>query len=392
MEKPKNRLLSVLGFIFSTNNLEKRNFGIDFVKSIAALFVLSVHFLLNNGYYAIPMTKKNILIPTAFRWLFLLGVPLFLISTGFLKRKTKFNGLHYVKITPVIVTTILVGIVTMLYKIYYLYEDFPLFIWLRSIWACEQPGYAWYVSMYLGLAMIMPFISYAWNAVESQRKKQVTIIIFAMVSSLPTQINRWPVMETNLGMPGWWTNLYPITYFLIGAYIGEYKPKIKKWITGSALAVLLIYQAFKTYFTAHGDNFYAGVCAYYEDLITVITGTLLFLLIYDINVKNKPVRAIFASISSVTLGLYLLSWIGDNEIYQYHNYIGTFKNGVKDMPGGYFMIVPLNFAICYVGATVLNVMTKLITGPVIKCAAKRGSKPENTEIPVENPEKETVNV
>lgn len=392
MEKQKNKLISVLSFIFSTKNLDKRNFGIDFVKSIAALFVLSVHFLLNNGYYAIPMTEKNILVPTAFRWLFILGVPLFLISTGFLKRKTKFSGLHYVKITPVIVTTILVGVLTVLYKVYLLYEDFPLFIWLRSVWACEQPEYAWYVNMYLGLAMIMPFISYAWNAVESQRKKQVTIIIFAMVSSLPTQINRWPVMGTNLGIPGWWTSLYPVTYFLIGAYIGEYQPKIKKWITGPVLAVLIIYQAFKTYYTAHGDNFYTGVCAYYEDLITVMTGTLLFLLIYDINVKIKPVRAIFASISSVTLGLYLLSWTVDNKIYQYHNYIGTFKDGVKDMPGGYFRIVPLEFAVCYAGATVLNVITKLITGPVIKFAAKKDSKPENTGTPTENSEKETVSV
>lgn len=388
----KCKLLNILSFIFSTKNLEKRDFGIDFVKSIAALFVLSVHFLLNNGYYAIPMTEKNIIVPTAFRWLFLLGVPLFLISTGYLKRKTKFNGLHYIKIMPVIVTTILVGVVTVLYKVYYLYEDFPLFVWLRSIWACEQPGYAWYVSMYLGLAMIMPFISYAWNAIESQRKKQVTIIIFAMVSSLPTQVNRWPVMETNIGIPSWWTTLYPVTYFLIGAYIGEYKPKIKKWITAPLLAILIIYQAFKTYYTAHGDNFYAGVCAYYEDLITVITGTLLFLLIYDINVKNKPVRAIFASVSSVTLGLYLLSWIRDNEIYQYHNYIGTFKNGVSDMLGGYFKIVPLNFVICYAGATVLNIITKLITNPVIKFASKKSKKPPVAEVPAESTEKETVNV
>ena len=88
------------------------------------------------------MTERNIMIPTAFRWIFFTGVPLFIISTGYLKRKSKFNGLHYVKITPIIVTTILVGVITVLYKILFLGESNPLFIWARSIWACEQPGYA----------------------------------------------------------------------------------------------------------------------------------------------------------------------------------------------------------------------------------------------------------
>lgn len=82
--------------------------------------------------------------------------------------------------------------------------------------------------------------------------------------------------------------------FLSGAYIGEYRPKIKKWVLGLLFACCIAYQTIKTYITANGENFYNGVCADYEDLITVLTGTILFLLIYDINVKNLPVRAIFA--------------------------------------------------------------------------------------------------
>ena len=388
-----NKLSGIVGFIFNTRGLKKRDFGIDFIKSIAALFVLSVHFFLKNGYYNIPMTERNIMIPTAFRWIFFTGVPLFIISTGYLKRKSKFNGLHYVKITPIIVTTILVGVITVLYKILFLGESNPLFIWARSIWACEQPGYGWYVNMYLCLALIMPFLIYAWNAIESPRKKQMTIIVFAILTALPQTINRWPVMDTNLGFtPNRWTTCYAITYFLIGAYIGEYRPKIKKWVLGLLFACCIAYQTIKTYITANGENFYNGVCADYEDLITVLTGTILFLLIYDINVKNLPVRAIFASISSVTLGLYLLSWIGDNEIYPYFSYKGRLSNGVNGMLGSYFLIVPLNFTLCYIVATTLNIFTKLITSPIIRLVSRRTNKQDNLNNQINTPEKEIVTV
>ena len=56
-----NKLSGIVGFIFNTRGLKKRDFGIDFIKSIAALFVLSVHFFLKNGYYNIPMTERNIM-------------------------------------------------------------------------------------------------------------------------------------------------------------------------------------------------------------------------------------------------------------------------------------------------------------------------------------------
>lgn len=37
-----NKLSGIVGFIFNTRGLKKRDFGIDFIKSIAALFVLYV--------------------------------------------------------------------------------------------------------------------------------------------------------------------------------------------------------------------------------------------------------------------------------------------------------------------------------------------------------------
>lgn len=374
MEKKENKLTNALKFVFSTGNLDKREFGIDFIKAFATFSVLSVHYFLHNGYYNLNMNTKYILIPTAFRWLFYLGVPLFLLSTGYLKRKTRFCVMHYVKLTPVIVTSVLVGIITIFYKIFINGESYPIFIWIRSVWAYEQPSYSWYINMYLSLALIMPFISYGWNAIESQRKKQLTILVFLIMTAVPTQINRWIVIDsssTNIGFaPNYYTNIYAITYFLIGSYIGEYKPKFKKWSILLVLTECLIYLTLKTYMTADGNKFSDGITARYEDLIIVVTSTAFFLLFYDLKINIKPIKAVIASISSVTLGLYLLSWIYDNMVYPIYKDAGAFDN-LTSMFLTYFKIVPLGLLLSFLGATVVNTITKLITNPIIRFAAKK---------------------
>ena len=30
-------------------------------------------------------------------------------------------------------------------------------------------------------------------------------------------------------LPQWWRTLYPITYYFVGAYIGEFRPKLPRW-------------------------------------------------------------------------------------------------------------------------------------------------------------------
>ncbi|MPM69325.1 hypothetical protein SDC9_116270 [bioreactor metagenome] len=53
-----------------------RSVGIDIIKSMAAIFVLCVHFSLNTKYYQTPIINTNMFIQSCLRWLFFAGVPL----------------------------------------------------------------------------------------------------------------------------------------------------------------------------------------------------------------------------------------------------------------------------------------------------------------------------
>ncbi len=57
------------------------------------------------------------------------------------------------------------------------------------------------------------------------------------------------------------------------------------------------------------------------------------------------------------------------------------------MLGSYFLIVPLNFTLCYIGATPLNIFTKLITSPIIRLVSRRTNKQDNLNNQINTPEK-----
>ena len=62
------------------------------------------------------------------------------------------------------------------------------------------------------------------------------------------------------------------------------------------------------------------------------------------------------------------------------------------MLGNYFLIVPLNFTLCYIGATILNIFTKLITGPIIRLVSNRTNNQNTLNSEIKTSEKEKVTV
>lgn len=119
----------------------------------------------------------------------------------------------------------------------------------------------------------------------------------------------------NIGMvPNYFNSGWPIAYYMVGLYIGEYKPRINKSLCVGLIALVLTSQATLNYFTAT-DIFYSGIIFNNEDVVTLLTATLIFLLFYDIQIENKIVRKIFSWLSSLSMTFYLVSYIGDSYFY-----------------------------------------------------------------------------
>ena len=74
----------------------KRITGLDIVRAVAILFVISVHFLLNTNFYQMPQKDGYGMIVLSFlRHLLLICVPLFIILTGYLNRNKEPNKEYY---------------------------------------------------------------------------------------------------------------------------------------------------------------------------------------------------------------------------------------------------------------------------------------------------------
>lgn len=131
--------------------IKKRLFGYDLLKVIAMLMVPCLHFCLYSGYYNEQLVGTNMVFYLPVRQLFYQCVPIFLLLSGALNGKAEFGRKHYIKLTPIIVNSLIVALVVIMYRVLYLKEQVPLIIWLKEIWTFTEPGYGWYINLYISL-------------------------------------------------------------------------------------------------------------------------------------------------------------------------------------------------------------------------------------------------
>ena len=74
---------------------QERKYGLDIVRIIATLSVLSVHFFLKTNYYNTPLNSMPMRVQSIIRNFFMICVPLFLLSTGYLMKDKSLNKKYY---------------------------------------------------------------------------------------------------------------------------------------------------------------------------------------------------------------------------------------------------------------------------------------------------------
>lgn len=322
----------------------KNEFGLDIIRIFAMFSVIALHYFLHSGYYDIAVSDPSTLLHTSFRSLFYECVPLFLILTGYLKRNAKFEGRHFVKLVPILLNSLLVSIITIVFKILYLHEKWPFLTWAKSVWTFNQPSYGWYANMYLALAVFMPLINGGYQSLKTKKQKLAAVITVACITTLPDALNRIRLPEawgSTLSVPfGYFGSMWPMAYYLIGCYIAEFRPHPPRILTalGAGLGCFLL--ALANHLTRDG-NFYTGYNIENGDLPNIIIATLLFLTFYNINVKNRVVRWFAAKISALSLTCYLMSYIID--VLFYEHFRPQFTGEYKSVFPFFWKIVPLDF-------------------------------------------------
>ena len=200
-----------------------RNIGLDIIRSFAILFVIAGHFLLNTSFNSSIFYGYSLFIQAMAKMLFIIGVPLFILLTGYLNSEKSINKKYYRAGLRVIISYLLFSVVTILIRHYYLHEHFSWIQWGLKILDFSAIPYAWYIEMWIGLYLFTPFLNLLYKAIPTWKQKVLWLIILFMMTAVPDLLNRYGLHL----VPNFWKTCYPLLFFFIGCFIKEYQLIIK---------------------------------------------------------------------------------------------------------------------------------------------------------------------
>lgn len=181
--------------------MKERNLNADLIRCVAVFSVVSVHFLKNNGFYSTPVDGGDMLFMCMYRSLFMVCVPMFMMLTGFLMWKKQLSRQYYKGILKTLEIYVLVSIADLVFKAAVLGEEVTLWSAIRGILAFEAANYSWYIEMYIGLFLIIPFLNLAYHGLKSRNQKKILLATMLFLTMVPKMVNNF-----NLTDLSWWAS------------------------------------------------------------------------------------------------------------------------------------------------------------------------------------------
>ena len=231
--------------------IKNRDSSLDIIRIVAFFSVVSVHFFLNNGFYTQAVNGKRMYVAVLIRTFFMICVPLFMILSGYLMNNKKNEIKYYIGITKTYSIYVIASFACGLLKKITVGYDLRKFI--IELLDFSAAPYSWYIEMYLGLFLLIPFLNIIYNGLENKKKKQLLILILLFITSINGVFN----IKHKI-IPTFWNTLYPITYYFIGAYLSEFKPEVSNKKLGMVLLLNVIVGGSLCFYMSYGQKFIWG--------------------------------------------------------------------------------------------------------------------------------------
>lgn len=336
--------------------MKERESGLDIIKAFATLFVVCTHFYLSCGYYQTPIISNKMYIMTFCRWGFMIAVPLFLMCTGYFKANKKVTRDHYMSLVPIIITYVVLCTIRMVVENAVYGKIHTLESGIKSLLTFQS---AWYVGMYIGLMLLCPFLNKMWKSC-TERERNILLVSLVAITMV------YPVI--GYIFPSYFQFIYPVTYYLLGVYVKEYRPRINPLICIGAMIICTAINALITVRTANGGVYVPGILAAVDNgqnaLTIGVCALAFFLLIYEVKINNKSIRKLFMSASNCSLEIYLLQAAFNAVIY---TYLGRRVIGAEGYFWWFFITVPASFLLSWAAAAaykwIFNKVYSMKKGP-----------------------------
>lgn len=370
----------------------RRDPALDVLRCVALFCVVGIHFFVNNEFYDQPVAGIRMYIMVLMRTAFSICVPLFLLLSGYLLCNKKPVRSYYGKLTKTLAIYVMVCVCCIIYRLIYAAVTKAGTVsipgQITKIFSFTCSPYCWYIEMYIGLFLLAPFLNILYRNLDGKKQKQLLLLTLLLLTALPDVVNifrfsgpQWwlsPSTSTDYHhlLPDWWLSLYPVTYYFIGCYLREYPLKLKPGATGLLFALVCVAVGSFTYYRSDGQVFADGIWLNWGSLVCVVLAVLTFHFFLSLNYEKPGSRAagIFALISELSLGAFMLSWIFDRVFYRLLNaWVPVMQKRLE-----YFPLVVGAVLICSLAlSAVLNFIYNL--------AARAISKRRSARLPAADP-------
>lgn len=373
LEKPKSTAKNTKNTkgLSNADRLSKRNTSMDIVRIVAVFFVVSIHFFLNNEYYSEKHIGANMYIMCTMRTLFSTCIPLFLMLTGYLMSKKTLCKKYYFGIVRILLIYLMASIACIIFDINYFCYAIDFKTAILGILNFQMAPYSWYIEMYIGLFLLIPFLNIMYNGLNTQKRKKALVVTLFVISILPTAFNIFSLTGEDVWynpsdlanitylFPDWWEGIYPITFYFMGCYIREYGLKLK-----TPVAIILLLTSIAgfggfNFFRSYNTEFESGAYIGWKGIEPFVMSVLIFVLLSRIKADKmlRWVRWTFWKISDSALGIYLLSYIFDTIAYKILlDNVPVMTDRLKY----YIVIVPAVFICSLLLSLLLNVILRLL--------------------------------
>ena len=294
---------------------KEREIGPDIIRALAIVCVVCGHFFsVNTPYNHVSSTGWSMLIQGCMKAFFCnLGVPLFLMLSGYFNCYKEFSVQYYKNIKRILIPYLVISVLTWAV----LSIDHSVKVLVLGTLGFKTIGYAWFVEMFIGLYLMVPFLNMVIGQVFSSGDKKMLYGLFAVLAfmtSLPPLVDRGQYRL----VPDYWMVCFPVLLYVTGAYIRYFRPVIRrKAITVMFISIIYLQYPILNYLKISvlgGGNIPNPFGPYYA-IPGYIAMTLLFVLIYQCKIGSPIIKKFVTAVSLASYEMFLLSYLCDRVIY-----------------------------------------------------------------------------
>lgn len=205
-----------------SKDCKPRTLSLDLIRALAIVLVITIHTFAFDVTHPVPLLRASVLCVAK------MAVPLFLLLTGYLNNRKTVEDYYERGLWKGCFRVLLAYVV--LGGVCYVYECVNHGFRGMADLVCELLSfqltpYGWYVEMWIGLFFLTPFLNIVTNQLTVKRERAL-IVTLLMLTSVPLFFNR----NNHTLLPGFWTYLWPVTLYFIGAYLSRHDVRVKLWM------------------------------------------------------------------------------------------------------------------------------------------------------------------